>query len=289
MHITGEGGRAEHGGETPFPDAAAETDGPGESIVADGDHRTSAIEGPWPAAARADDAIESQSRDDVGGLHDEGTAAVTRTTRARHAGDGDRSDARAQLGRGGDDERAGLDEDAALQSIGVIGQDQCAITRLDEAGSTGELRRDRHAGTGVDAQGGRQDPGRCGERQSRSGELVIIARFERDAREDQPAERDVRTQRDFSSRAREIGDVIGREGVSLGRLIADGGGRVIGIEPVGGSGVPSTRAAEAAGSAVGVPEEVSGLGGPRRTHGEEGRGDHQRGARKQRTRLQTFH
>ena len=291
VHVAREGGDAGNGSEAGFaPASAAEADGTGEGIVADGDQHAGAVVGARAATRRADDAIEGDAAvDGVRSLHDERTPGETRITRAGHTGDGDGANARAQLGRGGDDERATLDEDTTIQRIRVIGQHQRAVTRLDEAGSTGELRIDRHARTEVDAQRGRVDADRRGERERRAGELVIIARIKREAGEDETSDGDVFAQRDFRSGAREIGDIVGRKREVRGRLIAEGGGRVARVEPVGANAVPDAGAAEAGGGTIGVPEDVRGLGGLGRTDGEESRSDHERGAGKQGTRLRTFH
>ena len=165
VHIAREGGDAGNGSEAGLaPASAAEADGAGESIVADGDQRAGSVVGARATAAGADDTIEGQSGDRIRSLHDERTAGETRITRAGHAGDGDGANTRAQLGRIGDDEGAGLDEDPAVQRVGIVGQDQRAVARLDEAGGAGQLRVDRHARTEVDAQRGRIDTDRHGQR-----------------------------------------------------------------------------------------------------------------------------
>ena len=213
VHVAREGGDAGNGSEAGLaPASAAEADGAGENIVADGDHRAGAVVGARAAPAGADHAIEGDAIDGVRSLHEEGTPGETRITRARHAGDGDRTNTRAQLGRVGDDERAALDENAAVQRVRVIRQHQRAVTRLGETRSAGELRGDRDARTEINAQGWRLLAGRLGERQLiRAADLVIVTRGERDAGEDQAAERDVATERDFRARAGEISDIIGRE------------------------------------------------------------------------------
>ena len=165
VHIAREGGDAGNGSEAGLtPGSAAEADGAGEGIVADGDQRAGTVVGARATAAGADDTIEGQSGDRIRSLHDERTAGETRITRAGHAGDGDGANTRAQLGRIGDDEGAGLDEDPAVQRVGIVGQDQRAVARLDEAGGAGQLRVDRHARTEVDAQRGRIDTDRHGQR-----------------------------------------------------------------------------------------------------------------------------
>ena len=271
-------------------DGVAAADGAGESVIADGDDRAGAVERAGTAAARGDRAIEGQSGDGIRSLHDQGAAGETRITRIAPTGDGDGTRARAQLGRIGDDERASLDVDSAFQRVGVVGQHQRAVTRLGQASAAGELRVDRHARTEVDAQRGGIDADRRGERQTRARQLVIIARGERDTGKDQPADRDVFAERDLSSRAREIGDIIGRGREIAGRSRARDRSAGTSIDPSGATGVqPGAETAGADRRIIGVPEDVRGLGGLGRTDGEERRSDHQRGARKQGTRLRTFH
>ena len=94
VHVTREGGGTEHGSEAGLaPASAAEADGTGESIVADGDDRAGGVVGARAATRRGDDAVESQPGDGVRRPHDERAAGETRITRLRHAGDGDRTDA----------------------------------------------------------------------------------------------------------------------------------------------------------------------------------------------------
>ena len=290
VDIAREGGDTGDGGEARLLDAAAETDGAGESDVTDGDQRTGTVDGTGTATARADGATEGQSVDGVRRLHDERTAAVTRATRAGHAGDGDRTNATAQLRRGSDDKRAPLDEDATVQRIRVVGQHQRAVARLDEAGGAGELRRDRHARTEVDAQRRRIEADRRGEREASARQLVIITRGEVDAREDETADRDVFTERDFRARAREITDVVGRESVVDGSVRAADRRAGTGVDPSRTARVePTAGAAGARRDIVGVPEDVRGLGGLGRADGEQRGGDHERGTREEGTRLRTFH
>ena len=292
VHVTREGGDAGNGSEAGLaPASAAEADGAGESIVADGDQHAGGVVGARAATRRADDAIEGDAAvDGVRSLHDERTPGETRITRAGHAGDGDRPDTAAQLGRSRDDERATLDEDTTIQRIRVIGQHQRAVTRLDEAGNAGELRVDRHARTEVDAQRGRIDADRRGERQRRASEFVVITRGEVDAGEDQSADRDIFAESDFRAGAREITDIVGRESVVDGRVRAGDRRAGTSVDPRGTSRVqPGAGAAGAGRDTVGVPEDVRGLGGLGCADGEESRSDHERGARKEGTRLRTFH
>ena len=292
VHVTREGGDAGNGSEAGFaPASSAESDGAGESIIADGDRRAGAVVGARAATAGADDAIEGDAAvDGVWRLHDERTPGETRITRTRHAGDGDGADARAQLGRVGDDERAALDEDAAVQRVRVVRQHQRAVARLDEARGAGELRRDRHARTEVDAQRGRIDADRRGERQRRASEFVVITRGEVDAGEDQSTDRDIFAESDFRAGAREITDIVGRESVVDGRVRAGDRRAGTSVDPRGTSRVqPGAGAAGAGRSIIGVPEDVRGLGGLGRADGEKSRCDHERGARKEGTRLRTFH
>ena len=290
VDIARKGGDAGDGGEARLLDTAAETDGAGESIAADGDHRAGAVDRARTATARADRTTEGEAVDGVRSLHDERTAAETGAARAGHAGDGDRTDTTAQLGRGSDDEGAGLDEDAAIQRVGVVGQHQRAVTRLDETGGAGELRRDRHARAEVDAQRRRVDARRSGEREASTRQGVIITRGEIDAGEDQSADRDVFAKRDFSARAREIADVVGRESVVDGRGRAADRRAGAGVDPRRASRIqPGAGAAGARRSIVGVPEDVRGLGGLGRADGEQRGGDHERGTREEGTRLRTFH
>ena len=292
VHVAREGGDAGNGSETGLaPASSAEADGAGESIVADGDQHAGAVVGARAATRRADDAIEGDAAvDGVRRLHEERTPGETRITRLRHAGDGDRPDTAAQLGRSRHDERATLDEDAAIQRVRGVGQHQRAVTRLDEARSAGELRVDRHACAEVDAQRGRVDADRSGEREARTRQLVIIARRERDAGEDETADDDVFAESDFRARAREISDIVRRGREIRGRRSTRDRSAGTGVDPSGTSQIqPGAGAAGTGRSIIGVPEDVRGLGRLGRTDGEESRSDHQRGARKQGTRLRTFH
>ena len=213
VHVAREGGDAGNGSEAGLtPGSAAETNGAGEGVVADGDERACAVDGARTTTARADHAIEEDAIDGVRRLHDERTTAESRATCTRHAGDGNGANTQAQLGCVGDDQCATLDENTTVQRVGIIGQHQRAVTRLRETRSTVELRRNRHARTEVNAQGRHRLGGRLSEGQFiRAADLVIVTRGERDAGEDQATKRDVVTERDFRASTREISDIVGRE------------------------------------------------------------------------------
>ena len=293
MDIAGEGGDAGDRGEARLLDGAAETERAREGVAADGDDGPGAVDRARSTTARADGAAEGQAVDDIRRLHDEGTAAVTGAAGVAHAGDQDRPGTAAELGRGGHDERAGLDEDAARQGVRVVGQHQGAVAGLGEAGGAGEFRRDRRADTGVDVQRGRARAGGRGESQLVRGaaaDEIIVARRERDAGEDQAAEGDVAAQRDLGAGTREIGVIIGRERVIGRRAVAGDRGRGTGVEPVRvARGGPDAGAAGSSGRGIGVPEDVRGAGGGRCADGQQRGGHHERRAGEQGTRLRTFH
>ena len=274
VHVAREGGLTEHGGETRLGLGAADTDGPGKSIVADGDYRTRAIVGAWPATARTDDAIESQTCEDVGSLHDKGTAAEITSTRHRHTSDRNGTDARAQLGRGSHDESAGLDEDAALQRIGIIGQHQRPITGLRKAIRAREHGGDCRADGRVDGDRRGVDSRGRGQRQ-RAGINGILSRS--DARKDESTDGKIIAQRDRAAGADEIGDVLVRV------IPSEIGCRIQGVKPLrigrgpsaGGTQTCSRSDDVIRGVRIVVPVKVRGPRYGRRRGREQSGGDHQ--------------
>ena len=231
------------------------------------------------------DHVHARARDGAG--DDETTAGITRRAVAREAED--RNQIRlTQLSRVGDDERTAADGQRTADRVGA-GQDQRSVTRLDEALIAGErhgddrptteANRDTGHGSRATVERSRKGHGRG------AGDLVI-----RETCEIQSADRDRIGERDRRTGAREVRDIIGgKREVRRGVRAADRGRRA-GVHPVRLAGArPCAGAAGAGDVAVGVPEQVGGAGGARCADGEERRGDHQRGARKEGTRLRTFH
>ena len=284
--IPRDGGDAGRGVEARFR-AGTHRDATSEIIVADGQDGAGSVRRAGTATGSGDLAGDVDAGDAA--LDDERAAAEARITGVADALDHHRTRARAELGGVRDDDGAAADQQVAGEIIAHIGEDERAVAGLEQT----LIARDLGGGGDPRTQGHAYDrlhgsPGRSGQSQRRrAGDLIRIP-----AGKIQSADRDGFAQRDDIAAADgsgEIRHVIERERAGNRRLITDGGGRAARVEPVEGGGVPGAVAAEAGRGAIGIPEQVRGLGGLGRTDGEERRGDHQRGAREEGTRLRTFH
>ena len=258
-----------------------------EDVVSDARDAARAVDRSRTTGRDRDLGSDGEARTGRGTGDDETSAGVTRAARAGPAEDGHHVD-RAELRGIRHHQRTTTDGDRVADIVGGAGQHERAVAGLRDAtlGDEAEIQdRGRAEIDGDIGHDGRRGPGQGELVRSRGGEIKTIAQ----AREDESAESDVPAEFDRPAEAREISRIIRRESGGGGDGIAGGGGEITRVEPVGGRGIPDTGAPESGGVAVSIPEIVRGLGGLGRADGEKRRGDHQRGARKQGTRLRTFH
>ena len=267
--------------------AGAHRDATGEVVVADGENGAGSVIRTGTATGSGDLAGDVDAGDAA--LDDEGAAAEARVAGVADALDHHRTNTRAELGGRSHDHGAAADQQIAGEIIASIGEDERTVASLEQAlvarnlGGGGDPRPQGHTHDRLHGS-----PGRSGQSQRRcAGDFIRIP-----TRKIQSADRNGFTQRDdiaAADGAGEIRHVIERERAGNGRLITERGGRAARVEPIGRGRIPGAGAAETSDATGGVPEQVRGSRDLGRAHGEKGRRDHERGARKQGTRLRTFH